>query len=146
MHLSFFAAMFFFAGLSYFLNQNHVLDFENIETTYLIALVLLSLFGIFGGQTVKRKNIEKASNSSSLRQKLGTYQTASLINYAFIEGPALFGIVLYLQTSEFIYLLVALILMMYFLTLRPTKEKISKSLQLNREHQMEFNKENQELY
>lgn len=145
MHLSFFGAMLFFAGIAYYINQNHVFDFENINKTYLLILVLIGVSAIFGGHYVKIKQLEKARNYNSLGEKLGIYQSASLINYAFVESAAFFGIILYLMTSEFSYLLVALILMIHFLTIRPTKDKIIKSLQLGREHQMEFNNENQEL-
>jgi hypothetical protein len=145
MHLSFFGAMFFFAGIAYYINQNHEFDFENLNKTYLIILALIGVSAIFGGHYVKIKQLEKASNYNSLREKLGIYQNASLINYAIVESAAFFGIILYLMTSEFSYLLVALILMIHFLTIRPTKDKIIKSLQLGREHQTEFNKENQEL-
>jgi hypothetical protein len=145
MHLSFFGAMLFFAGMAYYVNQNHAFNFENLDMTYLFILVLIGVFAIFGGHYVKIKQLKKARNYSGLREKLGIYQSASLINYAFVESAAFFGIILYLITSEFSYLLVALILMIHFLTIRPTKEKIIKSLQLGREHQMEFNRENQEL-
>jgi len=145
LHFSFFGAMLFFAGVAYFINQNHTVDINKVEIINLMILVVIGLVGVFGGQLAQKKNLEKAKNQSSLRHKLGIYQTSALIKYAFLEGPALFAIVLYLQSSEFIYLLFAVILMIYFITLRPTKEKIIKSLQLGREHQMQFNKENQEL-
>lgn len=145
MHFSFFGAMLFFAGVAYYINQNHVLDFENVDMTLLLILALIGVSAIFGGHYVKMKQLEKASDYNSLREKLGIYQSASLIHYAFVETATLFGIILYLIKSEFSYLLVVLILMIHFLTIRPTKEKIIKSLRLNREHQMQFNKENQEL-
>lgn len=145
LHFSFFGAMLIFAGFAYYTNQNHVLDFENVDMTILLILALICVSAIFGGHFMKVKQLEKASDYNSLREKLGIYQSASLINYAFVETAALFGIVLYLIKSEFSYLLVALILMIHFLTIRPTKEKIIKSLRLNREHQVQFNKENQEL-
>jgi tellurite resistance protein TehA-like permease len=145
MHLSFFVAMLFLAGIAYYLNQNHNLDFENIDIILFVVLVSVSLFGVIGGQSIKNKTIEKAESKILLREKLGAYQTASLIQYAFVEGPAFFGIVLYIQTAEFVYLLIAFVMMIYFLTLKPKKERITKALRLGRDHQIEFNRENQEL-
>lgn len=145
MHLSFFMAMLFFAGMAYYINQSHEFDFENLDMTFLLILVLFGVSAIFGGHFIKLKQLEKARNYSGLREKLVIYQSALLINFAIVESAAFFGIILYLIKSEFSYLLVALILMIHFLTIKPTKEKIIKSLQLGREHQMEFNRENQEL-
>lgn len=145
MYLSFFVAMLLFAVMSYYLNQNHKLDFKNFDITLFVILIMISLIGLIGGKAVKNKTIEKAKNKALLREKLGVYQTASLIQFAFVEGAVFFGIILYLQTSGFLFLVIASIMMIYFLTLRPNKEKISKTLHLNRDHQMEFNKDNQEL-
>jgi magnesium-transporting ATPase (P-type) len=145
MYFSFFGAMLFFAIISYYINNNHNLDFENFDITLFVVLVIISLFGLIGDKAVKNKTIDKAKNKALLWEKLGVYQTASLIQFAFVEGAVFFGIILYLQTSEFLFLVIALLLMIYFLALRPNKEKISKTLQLSRDHQMEFNRDNQEL-
>lgn len=145
MYISFFAAMLFFALMSYYNNQNHKLDFKNFDVTLFVVLLIISLVAIIGGKTIKNKTIDNAKNKDLLREKLGVYQTASLIQFAFVEAAVIFGIILYSQTSEFLFLVIALIMMMYFLALRPNKETISKTLQLSRDHQLEFNRENQEL-
>jgi ABC-type multidrug transport system permease subunit len=145
MHLAFFGSILGFAIISYVLVKNHLLDFETIDLTFLIILLSLSIFGIVGGTIIKKNVLQTSKSKKSLREKLGIYQTATLIRYATIEGPALFAIVAYIITEQFIFLLIGSALLLYFLSLRPNKSKIATELQLNREHQMEFNRENQEL-
>ncbi|MCR9183496.1 MAG: hypothetical protein NXH73_11280 [Flavobacteriaceae bacterium] len=145
MHLAFFGSVLGLAIVSYVLVENHTLDLENIDLTFFIVLLVLSLFGVLGGNIIKKNVLKTAKLKNSLREMLGTYQTASLIRYATLEAPALLAIVYYILTEQFLFLLIAIALMGYFLSIRPTKSKIALELQLNREEQMQFNKENQEL-
>ncbi len=145
LHLAFFGTVLGFAVVSYVLVENHTLDLENIDSIFFIATLVLSTLGVLGGSIIKKKVLEAAKSKNSLREKLGIYQTASLIRYATLEGPALFAIVSYILTEQFLFLLIAIALMGYFLLIRPTKSKIALELLLNREEQMQFNKDNQEL-
>ncbi|MEX0996696.1 MAG: hypothetical protein WDZ45_06590 [Flavobacteriaceae bacterium] len=145
MHLAFFGSVLGFAVVSYVLVENHTLDLENIDLTFFTVVLALSLFGVLGGNIIKKNILETVKSKNSLREKLGIYQTASLIRYATLEAPALFAIVSYILTEQFLFLLIALALMFYFFSIRPTKSKIASELQLNREEQIQFVKDNQEL-
>jgi len=50
----------------------------------------------------------------------------------------LFGIVVYMRTSNFLYLIISGVLMLYFLTQRPTKDKIENDLNLSYEDKIQF--------
>jgi len=145
MHLAFFGSVLSFAIIGYVLIENHTLDLENIDLTYFTVVLLVSLFGVLGGNIIKKNVLEQAKSKSSLREKLGVYQTASLIRYATLEAPALLAIVYYFLTEQFLFLLIAIAIMGFFFSIRPTKSKIAIELLLNREEQMEFNKDNQDL-
>lgn len=145
LHLTFFGSMLGFAIIVYIIIQNHTLDLETIDTTFILVVLFLTLFGVFGGNVIKKNVLATAHSKNSLREKLGIYQTASLIRYATLEAPALFAIVSYFLTEQFLFLLIALAIMFYFFSLKPNKLKIGSELRLNREEQMQFNKENQEL-
>lgn len=145
LHLAFFGSQLGFALVAYLIVKNHTLDTETIEIHFLVAALALSLFGLIGGNFIKKNVLVSAKSKNSLREKLGIHQTASLIRHATLEAPALFAIVCYILTEQFLFLLIALALMFYFFSLKPTTTKISKELHLNREEQIQFNKENQEL-
>lgn len=145
LHLAFFGSVLGLAIVSYVLVENHTLDIETIDLTFFTVVLVLSLFGVLGGNIIKKNVLETAKSKNSLREKLGIYQTASLIRYATLEAPAFLAIVFYILTEQFLFLLIALALMFYFISLRPTKSRITSELLLNREDQMQFNKDNQEI-
>lgn len=68
---------------------------------------------------------------SGLMQKLGAYQTASIVRLALLEGPSLFGIVAFFFTGAIYFLLISGLLVAWFIYLRPTTDSIGEALELD---------------
>lgn len=145
LYLAFLISLIWFSTVAYIIISNHTLDFENLDILFLTVALSLCLFGIVGGEFIKKNVLNSAKTKHSLYEKLSVYQSATLIRYATIEVPALFTIVSYFLTEQFIFLIITMLLILYFFSLKPNKTKIAKELNLNRELQMEFDKENKEL-
>jgi len=104
-----------------------------IPSTAIIAL-FLSIF-LFKSQ------LNSISKNADLKEKLIKYQSASIIKYAVLEGVALFSIVIYTSTNNFLYLLIAAGLLLYLILQRPTSSKIICDLDLKDNEKQEFEKQ-----
>lgn len=66
------------------------------------------------------------------------YQTALIIRFSLLNGASLFGIVCYMQTGNLLFIIISGLLALYFLSLRPTKDKIENDLNLSYEDKILF--------
>jgi hypothetical protein len=70
-------------------------------------------------------------NKSSLTEKLNDYRAAFILRDALLEGAALFAIIAYMICNELILLGVAILLVLIFVFIKPTKDKLIKDLELS---------------
>jgi hypothetical protein len=99
----------------------------------------IAVSGAFASNFIYNKKIGELTSLESLKDKVMGYQTACIIRYALLEGPALFGIVSYMQSGNLLFLIIAGALIVYFVSLRPTKEKIEMDLNFSFEQKTTFN-------
>ncbi|NKI30462.1 hypothetical protein [Croceivirga thetidis] len=109
---------------------------QNDPLIYIAPLV--GMAGIFGSKVVFQKLVERAKSANGLQDKLAAYQTASLIQWALIEGPAFLNLALFMSSGNSLYLAVAVTLLLYLAWLRPTKIKISSDLELRGDDLAQF--------
>ncbi len=99
------------------------------------ALVALLISGF-----MFKKLLVQANTKTTLSEKLSLYRPALLVRFAILEGASLFGIVAYFLNANLFYVFVSALVMVYFFTLRPTKEKLEMDLQLDYKLKDEFEK------
>jgi hypothetical protein len=85
-----------------------------------------------------KKLIAKTINVNDLNGKLANYQIAANVRIALLESASLFAIVTYNLTSNFLFLLIAMLLMIYGVIIRPTVETIADDLQLSYDEKMQL--------
>ncbi len=111
----------------FFLGDLQNLDFFKIpkvdSTSYIYLLIPMA--AIFLGNMLYRQQLKNTDNNQPLEKKIGTYQTASLIRWAMLEGAAFF--ILFLK-KEFI--LIGLFLIIYLVLLRPSEERMKRDFQI----------------
>lgn len=112
----------------------------NQEDIFVYLLPIIAMAGIFVGKFLYPKLLIPVKKKETLQQKLAGFQTASLIQYALVEGPALINIVWFSITGNLLYLTIGGVLIIYLFTLRPTKDKVELDLELQGEHKSQFNK------
>ena len=139
-HLGLMAGPFLFGVVIYSQTTDSYMDYSNTEDIFIYIVPIIAITGIFVGNLLFKQKMRSAGELDGLRPKLFQFQTASLIKYALIEGPALLGIVAFDNTSNLTYLYIAGILILFMYLLRPTKEKIALGLDLKGEEKAQFNK------
>ncbi len=144
-HLALMAGPFLFGAFAYFQTENSYLDYTNTEDVFMLVVPIFALSGVFMGNLLFKKIVKSSDQVKGLRSKLTRFQTASLIKYMIIEGPALIGIVAFYQTANLTYLYISGVLILFLYLLRPTKYKIEQGLRLKGEEKSQFNRLNQPI-
>lgn len=136
-HAALCAGLLIFTIVVYFQNQSFeaVMDTSDVFI-YLIPIV--SVAGYFTSQFIFQKLLQGIDSTDTLANKLSKYNTASLIKYALIEGPAFLALAGYFMNSNAMYLVIAFALILYLYTQRPKVHKIIQELPLSYEEKKEF--------
>ncbi|RDY58879.1 hypothetical protein [Flagellimonas nanhaiensis] len=145
LHIALLAGPTLIGGIFYFQSKETHFSFNDTEDVFLIVVPVFAISGLFLSDFIFRQLIKKIPSKDSLRQKLARYQSASIIKYALLEGPAIFGAVAFFNTQNLAYLLIAGILVLYLALQYPTKDKIERNLNLRGEEKSQFNRPNQPL-
>ena len=145
LHFVFVVGMIVFAIVAYVQNGSTEIDISNTNDPYFIAVPSAAIAGILLSMLIYKNRINALSNTASLKDKLLRYQTARIVKYLLLEVPILFGLVIYMNTGNMFYLLVSVMVLIYFFTLFPRREKIIKELNMDRQQQILFNKPDQLL-
>lgn len=126
-----------FTIIAYFLNQSFeaVMDTSDVFI-YLVPIVSVS--GYFLSQFIFQKQLQAIDSNDTLANKLSKYNTASLIKYVLIEGPAFIALAGYFMNGNAMYLVIAFALILYLYTQRPKVHKIIQELPLSYEEKKEF--------
>lgn len=104
--------------------------------TFIIPVFVVS--GYVASHLLFRNRVGVARTAKDLTEKLTHYRAALIVRWALLEGPAFFAIVVYMLTSELIFLGWAAIIILYFITLWPTVAKTVTDLALNYNEQHEL--------
>jgi len=132
------------AGAFFYLNT----EINTNGTTndiFIYIFPVIALAGIFTSKVLYRLFLNPLKQKEQLGEKLAGLQSASLIQYAFIEGPAFLNIIWFSQTGNLLYLTIGAVLLIYLFILRPTKTKIENDLELEGEHKRKFHKGDEPL-
>lgn len=130
--------MLLFLSITVFLTDQQLFVGMPKDQVFLIAAVAILGAGLYGGNFMFTKMLTQVKKSGTLKQKTSVYNTSSIIRYALIEGPVLFNIVALLLDGSVVFLLLAVVGIGYFLSLRPTAEKINEELELTYEERHEL--------
>ena len=139
-HLALLTGQLMFAVVTYSITSPKGIihfTFQNNDAFTSVA-ILLAVGGFFLGNFLFKQELNSATEKSSLREKLMAYQTGLIKRLAPMEGGSLFSIVVFMLTGNLFFLLIAGLIIFYFITLRPTKGKIQTDLSLSYEEQMEM--------
>ena len=113
---------------------NFSTDFSlrNYSTEILIVCIVIGLAGYFGGTSIFRKKMEQLNNSpKSLMEKLNDYRGISITRWALSEFATLLSIIMVFITGSPALLAVAVLLIVLFLTIRPSLSKAASDLNVS---------------
>lgn len=137
-HLALLAGQVMFAIVAFIQVGKTQIDIKNSNDPFLFVVPILAIGGFIVSNLMFRQQLNSSINKDSLKDKLMGYQTALIIRFALLEGPSLFGIVTYLITGNFLFLIISGLLVLYFISIRPTRVKIENDLNLTYEEKAEF--------
>jgi amino acid transporter len=121
--------LFLVAGLAiaYFLigdlESMNFLEYKEIAASNFIYIVV-PIIAIILGNYLYKDQLKNVDKRLKLAEKIGTYQTASLIRWAIIEGAAFF--ILFYNTE---FVLIGMLLILYMLFLKPSEQKMKLDFQ-----------------
>nr|WP_299384889.1 hypothetical protein [Allomuricauda sp.] len=134
-----------FGVIAYTQSNDTFLDYSNTDEIFMLVVPIFALTGVLMSNVLFKQMMNNSSKMEGLRAKLMRFQTASLVKYALIEGPALIGIVAFFNTQNLAYFYIAGVLLFYLYLLRPTKDKIERGLQLKGQEKDQFNRLDQTI-
>jgi protein-S-isoprenylcysteine O-methyltransferase Ste14 len=125
-HGALFLGILLFGAVAYFIAEVPTESVDNSMFTYVwLGLTIPALVAVFYFYNNRRSAWEHLSSQGAKEQ---AYQTRMILIYALIEGPSLFGIVLYVLSADLMYLTAVAIFLLIFIRLRPTAQSFQGDL------------------
>lgn len=118
-----------FLFISIFLVQSG--NIKTNEELFLILFIvdLMIVFpAIVVGPMLYRNILTKVNSEFSLQEKFNIYRQAVIIKLALVEAPTIFSIVGYLLTGSFVFLIIAIVVLILFFFHKPTIERFAEDL------------------
>lgn len=131
----------FFAVVGLFIHQYNGLlapeakEYEKIFLTIAAVIGLVCLVAALNGYT---KGIAAAREPHSLKDKLNQYRVVLIRFIALCEGPALFGIIMFIITGNYNFFIVTAVMLAAMLSKAPTRKRVAEDLALDWNQQKEL--------
>lgn len=141
-HLALLGGQISFAVIVYSMQKGSLkIDSTNYNDIFLYIIIAAAISGILAGNFIYKKLLQNTiTKKNTLKGKLMSFQTTSIIKYALLEAPSFLALFLYMSYGNLLYLLIAGILLVYLYFQKPTKEKLITDLNLNGENRSKLNK------
>lgn len=140
-HFALVAGVLILALVMYSITENQKLDLSYRGDPMFFIVPIMAIAGILVGNYLYINNIKRLTSKNTLREKLAGFQTASIIKYALLEGPALLGLVAFMNEGNQYFLIISILLVFWLIMQRPTRDKIERDLMLEGNLKNEFDQE-----
>lgn len=120
-----------FGFVSYFFGVGFVGQFQMQDDIFIYVIPILAILGYFGSQIIFKQKLAAINKTDELSSKLAQYQTACIMKYAFIEGPAILAFYIFMGNGYLLHFSIAVCLVAYLLVQRPKKDKLMDELNLS---------------
>ncbi len=133
-------------GLLMFLKtQNQELIFSYSGDVMFFVVPFMAIAGILAGNYLYGNIMKGLASKNTLMEKLNGFQSASIIKYALLEGPAFLGIVAFMNEGNQYFLIISLLLALWLIAQRPSRDKVERDLMLEESLKNEFQQEDKPL-
>lgn len=122
-----------FGLISFFLvnTNNFKSDGAALSSVFIYIIPVFALGGFILSSLIFKNRLKAIDRRSGLMNKLADYRAALVVRYALLEGPSLFAIIVYLITGNTIFILFSAFIVLYFLAIRPNRDKAINDLDLD---------------
>ena len=132
LHVALTSGVIIFIVIAYFLHGSIANgNAETLGNIFQYMVPALAIIGIVAGNILYKKQVNEIKSKDGLAQKLNAYRATFILRDALLEGPALFAIITFLLCGEFIFLAVAILIVLIFVLIKPSKDKIIRDLELS---------------
>lgn len=127
------AGQIFFLGITLYLyfSTSGLIKDGSLDMAFIIATLVFTFLGIFGSNFVFKLKLNSVRIKEDFMSKLAEYRSALIIRWALIEGPCFFAIVTFMLTGNLILFGMAVLILLNFVTVRPSSEKMILDMDLN---------------
>ncbi|WP_448699512.1 hypothetical protein ACFGVR_21040 [Mucilaginibacter sp. AW1-3] len=136
-HLGLLGGQVLFAIVTLVITPGSTFNIKFINDPYLYTIPMMAVISSLSTVLYKQL-LTTAINKPTVQQKVTGYQTAMIARLAMLEGASLFGIVVYQLTANLLYLVVSGIIILFFIVIRPTRDKIETDLNLDYQDKAEL--------
>jgi len=136
-HLALLAGQVLFAAVVFFLTRSTAISTDTNNPLFVVA-PLLAMAAVVASIFLYKQQLALATQQQTLNSKLAQYQTALIIRWALLESASLFNIVCYFVTGNFALLLIAFLIIAYFISIRPTINSAENDLNLTYEEKLDL--------
>lgn len=103
---------------------------SSLDNVFTFIVPLAGLFSMFLSKFLYGQNILKTEQAESTALKLNKYRTYKIISWAVLESAALFSLVAFFATANYLYVVVFIFVFGFFLFNRPSKEGFVTDMQV----------------
>lgn len=104
-------------------------EWEKMLQVIALILTFTSIYASFA--LFKKKLMQIREMQAGIKEKFEQYRAASILQWALIEGPAIFSIIGFFLTGNYAFLALMLAIIFLFVMTGPSKLKIQLQLQLS---------------
>lgn len=140
-HLALVAGVLIFGIVMFSIRQNQKLELSYTGDIMFFLVPILAIAGILVGNYQYANTMKVLASKNTLREKLAGFQTASIVKYAMLEGPALLGLVSFMNEGNQYFLIISILLALWLLMQKPTRDKIERDLMLEGTLKNQFTQE-----
>lgn len=130
-------------GLNFFSTKTNALVI-NQQSLLIVSVIVLVTY--FVSQYFYKKRLEDIKLYDSLTRKMTTYRAVFIVRIAIVQSAVVMSAVLFFVNSDKLMLVAFLILFLYFITLKPSKSKIIKDLELKSDEESQLNNPNEIIF
>ena len=144
-HVAMLAFQMLFAITAFAQSNRIYFGVMNMDDQFVFIVPVLALGGFFGGYLVFKKHKYLLREKDTLQEKLAGYQSSLITRFAMIQLPSLLSVIAYILSGNVFFLFVTGIMSVYFIFLRPTREKVENDLHFDFDNQMIQQLEHEEI-
>lgn len=124
------AGQLFFLAVLWFLNSDRTPSPNELDKYFIFIVPTVGLISMFMSRFVYSQALIKLNQTDSIPEKLIKYRTFKIISWAILEGAALFSLVAFFVTANYLYVAVFIFVFGFFLFNRPSKEGFVIDMQI----------------
>lgn len=130
-HVALLAFQMLFAIIAFAQTNRMYFGVMNMDDQFVFIVPVLAIGGFFGGYLIFKKQKYILREKESIQERLTGYQSVLITRFVLIQGPAVLAIVAYILSGNVFFLFITGLMSVYFIFLRPTREKIESDLRFN---------------